>query len=226
MVSPQCGPTPGSCRKPRGRLYLEVGRRSGSLACSSSASASPRSACCCSCCSSATTGRRGPPTWSRPARRRPAARQRRAAPARGGLRARANSVSNVVSEGPAMQRSHHQRMPRMPAAHPRPRAGNRRDEAARLSVLHASDSAKRFPVPAGQLIGGGDLRLLAGFRAVSRGDPAGKVLLALIAEAQHDPGTAESLPAWRARPTPGRSRPCSLPTPRSTLCSARSSTVP
>ncbi|MFI0939501.1 TetR/AcrR family transcriptional regulator [Streptomyces sp. NPDC021020] len=130
----------------------------------------------------------------------------------------------------------------MPDASPpparRPRSGPRRDEAARLAVLHAADdllvelgfgaltveaiarragvakqtiyrwwpskgeilldtlvedSAKRLPVPVDTPTADavrGYLRALARFLA---DDPAGKVLLALLAEAQHDPGTAERL---------------------------------
>ncbi|MFF3768090.1 TetR/AcrR family transcriptional regulator [Streptomyces sp. NPDC001922] len=127
----------------------------------------------------------------------------------------------------------------MPAASSqprRPRSGNRRDEAARLAVLHAADdllvehgfgaltveaiarragvakqtiyrwwpskveilldtliedSGKRLPVPTERPTAEsirGYLRALARF--LTR-DPAGKVLLALIAEAQHHPDTAE-----------------------------------
>lgn len=129
----------------------------------------------------------------------------------------------------------------MPAASPpprRPHPGNRRDETARLSVLHAADdllaehgfgaltieaiarragvakqtiyrwwpskveilldtliedSAKRFPVPAGDPTAGAVRAYLHDFARFLAGDPAGKVLLALIAEAQHHPGTAERL---------------------------------
>ncbi|MEV5276855.1 MULTISPECIES: TetR/AcrR family transcriptional regulator [unclassified Streptomyces] len=118
----------------------------------------------------------------------------------------------------------------------RPRSGSRRDEAARLAVLHAADdllvehgfgaltveaiarragvakqtiyrwwpskveilldtliedSDKRLPVPenpTAQSISG----YLRGFARFLSRDPAGKVLLALIAEAQHHPGTAKS----------------------------------
>lgn len=127
----------------------------------------------------------------------------------------------------------------MSAANSRPsrvRSGNRRDEAARLAVLHAADdllvehgfgaltveaiarrasvakqtiyrwwpskveilldtliedSAKRLPVPTEQPTAetiGSYLRRFARF--LTR-DPAGKVLLALIAEAQHNPDTAK-----------------------------------
>ncbi|WP_409466207.1 TetR/AcrR family transcriptional regulator [Amycolatopsis sp. GA6-003] len=126
----------------------------------------------------------------------------------------------------------------MPAVNSQPRrarSGNRRDEAARLAVLHAADdllvehgfgaltveaiarragvakqtiyrwwpskveilldtliedSAKRLPVPT-------DLPTAEGIRAYLRDfahflteDPAGKCLLTLLAEAQHDVGTA------------------------------------
>ncbi|MCR6485573.1 TetR/AcrR family transcriptional regulator [Amycolatopsis sp. OK19-0408] len=126
----------------------------------------------------------------------------------------------------------------MAAANPQPRrahSGSRRDEAARLAVLHAADdllvehgfgaltieaiarragvakqtiyrwwpskveilldtliedTEKRLPVPDKPTAEGirGYLRAFARF--VTR-DPVGQVLLALIAEAQHSPGTAE-----------------------------------
>ncbi|MEU6171712.1 TetR/AcrR family transcriptional regulator [Streptantibioticus parmotrematis] len=120
----------------------------------------------------------------------------------------------------------------------RPRSGNRRDEAARLAVLHAADdllvehgfgaltveaiarragvakqtiyrwwpskveilldtliedSAKRIPVPADEPTAESVRGYLRGFARFLTRDPAGKVLLALLAEAQHDPGTARSL---------------------------------
>jgi AcrR family transcriptional regulator len=117
---------------------------------------------------------------------------------------------------------------------PRRRSGPRRDEQARLAVLHAADdllaehgfgaltveaiarragvakqtiyrwwpskveilldtliedTGTKLPVP-----GDGDLRgYLRGFARFLTGDEAGKVLLALLAEAQHDAKTAESL---------------------------------
>ncbi|MEU3373157.1 TetR/AcrR family transcriptional regulator [Streptomyces sp. NPDC006711] len=128
----------------------------------------------------------------------------------------------------------------MPAASPqprRPRSGNRRDESARLAVLHAADdllvehgfggltieaiarhagvakqtiyrwwpskveilldtliedSEKRFPVPAEQPTVESVRAYLRDFARFLTNDPAGKVLLALIAQSQHDPGTAES----------------------------------
>ncbi|WP_290057539.1 TetR/AcrR family transcriptional regulator [Amycolatopsis solani] len=120
---------------------------------------------------------------------------------------------------------------------PRARSGNRRDEAARLAVLHAADdllvehgfagltieaiareagvakqtiyrwwpskveilldtliddATKQLPVPEKPTAASirAYLRAFAGFVT---GDPAGKVLLALLAQAQHDPATAASL---------------------------------
>ncbi|MDT0448025.1 TetR/AcrR family transcriptional regulator [Streptomyces hesseae] len=128
----------------------------------------------------------------------------------------------------------------MPSASPqprRPRSGSRRDEAARLAVLHAADdllaehgfgaltveaiarragvakqtiyrwwpskveilldtliedSGKHLPVPTEKPTAESIRGYLRDFARFLTGDPAGKVLLALIAEAQHDPGTAES----------------------------------
>ncbi|GAA2308330.1 TetR/AcrR family transcriptional regulator [Streptomyces caniferus] len=128
----------------------------------------------------------------------------------------------------------------MPAASSpprRPRSGNRRDEAARLAVLHAADdllvehgfgaltveaiarragvakqtiyrwwpskveilldtliedSNKRLPVPTEQPTAESIRGYLRGFARFLTRDTAGKVLLALIAEAQRDPGTAKS----------------------------------
>ena len=128
----------------------------------------------------------------------------------------------------------------MPAANSQPRrthSGNRRDEAARLAVLHAADdllvengfgaltieaiarragvakqtiyrwwpskveilldtliedSNKRFSVPTEKPTAESIRGYLHGFARFLTHDPAGKVLLALIAEAQHDPGTAET----------------------------------
>ncbi|WP_157248556.1 TetR/AcrR family transcriptional regulator [Nonomuraea typhae] len=129
----------------------------------------------------------------------------------------------------------------MPTANSQPRrarSGNRRDEAARLAVLHAADdllaehgfgaltieaiarragvakqtiyrwwpskveilldtliadSAKSLPAPAEQSAAE-DLRgYLRSFARFLTQDPAGKVLLALLAQAQHDPGTAAAL---------------------------------
>ncbi|MDT8911906.1 TetR/AcrR family transcriptional regulator [Amycolatopsis sp. PS_44_ISF1] len=119
----------------------------------------------------------------------------------------------------------------------RTRSGNRRDEAARLAVLHAADdllvehgfgaltveaiarragvgkqtiyrwwpskvevlldtliedTGKRSPVPAGKVTAETIQTYLRGFARFVTRDPAGKVLLALLAEAQHDPETAES----------------------------------
>ncbi|MGW1996804.1 TetR/AcrR family transcriptional regulator [Embleya sp. NPDC001921] len=129
----------------------------------------------------------------------------------------------------------------MPAADSQPRrthSGNRRDEAARLAVLHAADdllvehgfgaltveaiarragvakqtiyrwwpskveilldtliedSEKRLPVPRETPTAEGIRRYVRDFARFVADDPAGRVLLALIAEAQHDPDTAKSL---------------------------------
>ncbi|TDD92633.1 TetR/AcrR family transcriptional regulator [Actinomadura rubrisoli] len=129
----------------------------------------------------------------------------------------------------------------MPAANSQPRrarSGNRRDEAARLAVLHAADdllvergfgnltveaiarragvakqtiyrwwpskveilldtliedTEKRLPMLTERTTAESIRGYLLGFARFLTGDPAGKILLALIAEAQHDPGTAESL---------------------------------
>ncbi|MYR58237.1 TetR family transcriptional regulator, partial [Streptomyces sp. SID625] len=114
----------------------------------------------------------------------------------------------------------------------RPRSGNRRDEAARLAVLHAADdllvehgfgaltveaiarragvakqtiyrwwpsktdilldtliedSEKRLPVPAEETTAGTVRDYLRGYAHFLTGDTAGAVLLALLAQAQHDP---------------------------------------
>ncbi|MFI9649285.1 TetR/AcrR family transcriptional regulator [Streptomyces sp. NPDC052040] len=119
----------------------------------------------------------------------------------------------------------------------RPRSGNRRDEGARLAVLHAADdllvehgfgaltveaiarragvakqtiyrwwpskveilldtliedSNKRLPVPTEEPTADSIRGYLRDFAQFLTDDTAGKVLLALIAEAQHDPGTARS----------------------------------
>ncbi|MFI6471125.1 TetR/AcrR family transcriptional regulator [Streptomyces sp. NPDC050516] len=119
----------------------------------------------------------------------------------------------------------------------RPRSGPRRDEAARLAVLHAADdlladhgfgaltveaiarragvakqtiyrwwpskveilldtliedSEKTLPVPTEQVTADSIRGYLRGFARFLTRDPAGKVLLALIAQAQHDPDTAKS----------------------------------
>ncbi|WP_331771856.1 TetR/AcrR family transcriptional regulator (plasmid) [Embleya sp. NBC_00888] len=129
----------------------------------------------------------------------------------------------------------------MPAASPQPRrthSGNRRDEVARLAVLHAADdllvehgfgaltveaiarragvakqtiyrwwpskveilldtliedSEKLLPVPTETPTADGIRRYVRDFARFVTDDPAGKVLLALIAEAQHNPDTAKSL---------------------------------
>ncbi|MFF7754452.1 TetR/AcrR family transcriptional regulator [Streptomyces sp. NPDC007971] len=119
----------------------------------------------------------------------------------------------------------------------RPRSGSRRDETARLAVLHAADdllvehgfgaltveaiarragvakqtiyrwwpskveilldtliedSTKRLPVPTEKPTAESIRGYLRDFARFLTSDPAGKVLLTLIAEAQHDPATAES----------------------------------
>ncbi|MEU7045693.1 TetR/AcrR family transcriptional regulator [Streptomyces varsoviensis] len=118
----------------------------------------------------------------------------------------------------------------------RPRSGSRRDEAARLAVLHAADdlldergfgaltveaiarragvakqtiyrwwpskveilldtliadSEKSLPVPAERPTAETVRDYLRGYARFLADDPAGKVLLALFAEAQHHPATAE-----------------------------------
>ncbi|AUI58543.1 TetR/AcrR family transcriptional regulator [Amycolatopsis sp. BJA-103] len=55
------------------------------------------------------------------------------------------------------------------------------------------DSEKRFPVPMDKSTEDGIRGYFRGFARFVTRDPAGKVLLALIAEAQHNPETAESL---------------------------------
>ncbi|MFI6054880.1 TetR/AcrR family transcriptional regulator [Streptomyces violascens] len=128
----------------------------------------------------------------------------------------------------------------MPATSPqprRPRSGPRRDETARLAVLHAADdllvehgfggltveaiarragvakqtiyrwwpskveilldtliedSDKSLPVPTEKATVESIRGYLRGFARFLTRDPAGKVLLALIAQAQHDPDTAKS----------------------------------
>ncbi|MEV6830738.1 TetR/AcrR family transcriptional regulator [Amycolatopsis sp. NPDC051102] len=124
----------------------------------------------------------------------------------------------------------------MPAS-PRVRSGNRRDEAARLAVLHAADDLlvshgfaaltieaiareagvakqtiyrwwpSKVEILLDTLIGDTVKRLrvpedssadslrgyLVTFARFVTEDPAGKVFLALLAQGQHDPATAESL---------------------------------
>ncbi|MBB5077792.1 TetR/AcrR family transcriptional regulator [Nonomuraea endophytica] len=120
----------------------------------------------------------------------------------------------------------------------RTRSGSRRDEAARLAVLHAADdllaehgfgaltveaiarragvakqtiyrwwpskveilldtliedSGKRLPIPTDKPTAEGIRGYMRAFARFVTRDPAGKVLLALIAEAQHDPATAKLL---------------------------------
>ncbi|MEU9134221.1 TetR/AcrR family transcriptional regulator [Kitasatospora sp. NPDC048540] len=120
---------------------------------------------------------------------------------------------------------------------PRARSGSRRDEAARLAVLHAADdllvehgfgaltveaiarragvakqtiyrwwpskteilldtliedSDKRLPVPTDGTTVESIRAYLRGFARFITRDPAGKVLLALLAQAQHDPGMART----------------------------------
>lgn len=142
----------------------------------------------------------------------------------------------------------------MPAANSQPsrvRSGPRRDEAARLAVLHAADdllvehgfgaltveaiarragvakqtiyrwwpskveilldtliedSDKRLPVPTEKPTAESIRGYLRGFARFLTRDPAGKVLLALIAEAQHDPGTAESFHKRYLGPRRGQER--------------------
>ncbi|WP_371483242.1 TetR/AcrR family transcriptional regulator [Kitasatospora sp. NBC_00315] len=122
----------------------------------------------------------------------------------------------------------------------RPHSGNRRDESARLAVLHAADdllvehgfgaltveaiarragvakqtiyrwwpskveilldtliqdSDERLPVPTGKPTAESIRDYLRGFARFLTRDPAGTVLLVLIAEAQHDPATARSFHA-------------------------------
>jgi AcrR family transcriptional regulator len=128
-------------------------------------------------------------------------------------------------------------MPTASSQSSRARSGNRRDEAARLAVLHAADdllvehgfgaltveaiarragvakqtiyrwwpskveilldtliedSAKRLPVPTEHPTADSIRAYLHRFARFLTRDPAGKVLLALIAEAQHNPDTAAS----------------------------------
>ncbi|NUO98695.1 MAG: TetR/AcrR family transcriptional regulator, partial [Nonomuraea sp.] len=54
------------------------------------------------------------------------------------------------------------------------------------------DSGKRFPVPAETPTADGIRDYLHHFARFLTDDPAGKVLLALLAQAQHDPATAET----------------------------------
>ncbi|TDD47942.1 TetR family transcriptional regulator [Saccharopolyspora elongata] len=54
------------------------------------------------------------------------------------------------------------------------------------------DSGKRLPVPTGKPTAESIRGYLRGLARFLTRDPAGKVLLALIAEAQHDPDTATS----------------------------------
>ncbi|MFF4985710.1 TetR/AcrR family transcriptional regulator [Streptosporangium saharense] len=142
----------------------------------------------------------------------------------------------------------------MPAANSQARrthSGNRRDEAARLAVLHAADdllveqgfgaltieaiarragvakqtiyrwwpskveilldtlvedSEKRFPVPADEPTAEDVRGYLHDFARFLTDDPAGAVLLALIAEAQHNPGTAETFQRGYLGPRRDRER--------------------
>ncbi|MFI7004526.1 TetR/AcrR family transcriptional regulator [Nocardia sp. NPDC050175] len=129
-------------------------------------------------------------------------------------------------------------MPATSSQPQRPRSGPRRDEAARLAVLHAADdllvehgfggltveaiarragvakqtiyrwwpskveilldtliedTGKRLPFPTGGPTAASISGYLRAFVRFLTRDPAGKVLLALIAEAQHNPATAKSL---------------------------------
>lgn len=145
-------------------------------------------------------------------------------------------------------------MSRMPATSSqprRPRSGSRRDEAARLAVLHAADdllvehgfgaltieaiarragvakqtiyrwwpskveilldtliedSDKRLPVPTEKPTAESIRGYLRGFARFLTRDPAGKVLLALMAEAQHDPDTAKSFHERYLGPRRGQER--------------------
>ncbi|MEV4240512.1 MULTISPECIES: TetR/AcrR family transcriptional regulator [unclassified Nocardia] len=138
-----------------------------------------------------------------------------------------------------------------PDSPPRTRSGNRRDEAARLAVLHAADdllvehgfgaltieaiarragvakqtiyrwwpskveilldtliedSDKRLPVPTDKPTAENIRAYIRGFARFLTREPAGKVLLALIAEAQHNPGTAESFHTRYLDPRRARER--------------------
>ncbi|MFH8224576.1 TetR/AcrR family transcriptional regulator [Streptomyces sp. NPDC018057] len=133
----------------------------------------------------------------------------------------------------------------------RPRSGNRRDEAARLAVLHAADdllvehgfgaltmeaiarragvakqtiyrwwpsktdilldtliedSEKRLPVPAEETTAGTVRDYLRGYAHFLTGDTAGAVLLALLAQAQHDPATATAFQERYLDPRRARER--------------------
>ncbi|WP_338757925.1 TetR/AcrR family transcriptional regulator [Nocardia vulneris] len=57
------------------------------------------------------------------------------------------------------------------------------------------DSAKHFPVPVEKPTAAGIRAYLRDFARFVARDPAGKVLLALLAQAQHDPGTAARVQA-------------------------------
>jgi AcrR family transcriptional regulator len=142
----------------------------------------------------------------------------------------------------------------MPVAEPQPRrtrSGNRRDEAARLAVLHAADdllvehgfgaltveaiarraavakqtiyrwwpskveilldtliedSDEHVPVPTEKPTAETIRGYLRRFARFLTGDPAGKVLLALLAEAQHDPDTAKSFHERYLAPRRGQER--------------------
>lgn len=128
-------------------------------------------------------------------------------------------------------------MPATSTPSPRPRSGPRRDEAARLAVLHAADdllvehgfgaltieaiarragvakqtiyrwwpskvdilldtiiedTGKHLPVPTETPTADSIRAYLRAFARFLTRDPAGQVLLALIAQAQHDPATAKS----------------------------------
>ncbi|WP_327064961.1 TetR/AcrR family transcriptional regulator [Kitasatospora sp. NBC_01250] len=142
-------------------------------------------------------------------------------------------------------------MPAASSPSPRPRSGNRRDEAARLAVLHAADdllaehgfaaltieaiareagvakqtiyrwwpskveilldtliadSDKLLPVPTGVPTAQTVRGYLGDFADFLTGDAAGKVLLALIAQAQHDPATARSFHERYLAPRRGQER--------------------
>ncbi|WP_405162743.1 TetR/AcrR family transcriptional regulator [Nocardia sp. NBC_01499] len=69
-----------------------------------------------------------------------------------------------------------------------------------------ADSEKSLPVPTEQPTAETIRGYLRGFVRFLANDPAGKVLLAVIAEAQHNPGTAESFHERYAGPRRARER--------------------
>ncbi|WP_020667470.1 TetR/AcrR family transcriptional regulator [Amycolatopsis nigrescens] len=68
------------------------------------------------------------------------------------------------------------------------------------------DSDKRIPVPADDPTAESIRGYLRSFARFVTRDPAGKVLLALLAEAQHDPGTAKSFHRRYLGPRRGQER--------------------